>query len=215
MPWSTVAALFPAATIACEPSPCESLRGYRTVPVIDPSGKRTTRRIARRVVNVWLRLASLAPGHLLRITALRIAGARIGRNVALGRGVIALDPWRLSIGSNTIIGTHVRLDARAGLSIGNNCNISDDVAIWTAEHDIQSEDFALVLGSVTIGDRVWLCFRSIVLPGITVGEGAVVASTSVVSRNVAPFSVVGGVPAKQIGERNPNLTYQLGRRPAQ
>lgn len=172
--------------------------------------RRTTRRIARSLIDFYLRVASWAPGHWLRITALRIAGARIGRNVALGRGVIVLDPWRLSIGSNTIIGTQVRLDARAGLAIGNNCNISDDVAIWTAEHDIHSPDFAMALGSVIIGDRVWLCFRSIVLPGITVGEGAVVASASVASRDVPPFSVVGGVPAKRIGERTRNLTYQLG-----
>jgi acetyltransferase-like isoleucine patch superfamily enzyme len=174
--------------------------------------RRTTRRFARRLIDFYLRVASWVPGHWLRISTLRIVGARIGRNVALGRGVIALDPWRLSIGSNTIIGTHVRLDARAGLAIGDNCNISDDVAIWTAEHDIQSPDFVMALGSVSIGDRVWLCFRSIVLPGITVGEGAVVASASVVSRDVPPFSLVGGVPAKGIGERNRNLTYQLGRR---
>lgn len=186
------------------------------VAAIAPSSKtrnRPLRRIARSLIDNYLWFASLLPGHWLRIASLRVAGARVGRNVALGRGVIALDPWRLSIGSNTVIGIHVRLDARAGLVIGDNCNISDDVAIWTAEHDIHSPDFAMALGRVTIGDRVWLCFRSIVLPGTTVGDGAVVASASVVSRDVAPFSLVGGVPAKPIGQRNSNLTYQLGRRP--
>jgi acetyltransferase-like isoleucine patch superfamily enzyme len=105
----------------------------------------------------------------------------------------------------------VCLDARGGLAIGTNCNIADEIAVWTAEHDIQAADFAMTVGRVDIRDRVWLCFRSIVLPGVTVGEGSVVASATVVTKDVPPFSVVGGVPAKLIGNRNKLLTYQLGR----
>jgi maltose O-acetyltransferase len=65
-------------------------------------------------------------------------------------------------------------------------------------------------GSVVIGARVWLCFRSIVLPGATLGEGCVVAPGAVVAKDIPPFAVVAGVPAKVIGSRNKELTYQLG-----
>ncbi len=176
--------------------------------MIGPSG----RRFARQLIDAGLFIGSRLPTHTLRVLALRLSGAKIGRDVALGRGVRVLDPWRLSIGEHTIIGTRVCLDARGGLVIGTNCNLSDDAAIWTAEHDIQSPDFAMIVGSVAIGDRVWLCFRSIVLPGVSIGEGSVVASSSVVSRDVSPFTLVGGVPARKIGERSRKLYYQLGRR---
>jgi putative colanic acid biosynthesis acetyltransferase WcaF len=171
----------------------------------------SARRIIRLLIEVWLWLMSWAPTHAMRVFGLRIAGAKIGRNVAIGRGARALYPWRLSIGANTIIGLRVCLDARGGLTIGSSCNIADDIAVWTAEHDIQSPEFAMTEAPTIIGDRVWICYRSILLPGVNVGEGSVVASGSVVTKGVPPFSVVGGVPAKVIGKRNEHLTYQLGR----
>jgi acetyltransferase-like isoleucine patch superfamily enzyme len=170
-----------------------------------------SRKFARRLIDAWLLFAGRVPTHSLRILALRLSGAKIGRNVALGRGIRVLNPRKLSIGPNTIIGMRVCLDARGGLAIGSNCNVADEIAVWTAEHDIQAADFGMTVGRVEIQDRVWLCFRSIVLPGVTVGEGSVVASATVVTKDVPPFSVVGGVPAKLIGTRNNGLTYQLGR----
>lgn len=111
-----------------------------------------------------------------------------------------------------MIGADVYLDARAGLTIGDNCNISAEVAVWTAEHDVHSPDFTMTTAPVAIGNRVWLCYRSILLPGVTVGEGAVAASAALVTKSVPPCTLVGGVPAKILGQRAANLTYQLGRR---
>jgi acetyltransferase-like isoleucine patch superfamily enzyme len=125
-------------------------------------------------------------------------------------GVEVFSPWRLAVGSHTNIGRHVHLDARGDLKIGDNVNISDEVAVWTAEHDIQAEDFPIIRGPVIVENRVWLCFRSIILPGVRLGEGCVVASGAVVTKDVPPFTVVGGVPAKVIGDRNRCLTYELG-----
>jgi acetyltransferase-like isoleucine patch superfamily enzyme len=81
--------------------------------------------------------------------------------------------------------------------------------IWTLHHDYNSADFAQIGQPVIIEDYVWLCSRSIILPGVTVGKGAVVAAGAVVTRNVQPYTVVGGVPAKFIATRNENLTYNL------
>jgi len=172
---------------------------------------RRGRRNIRALIELWLWLMSWAPSHGLRVFGLRVSGAQIGPNVAIGRGIRVLDPWRLSIGANTILGLRVILDGRGGLTIGSNCNISDEIAIWTAEHDIQSPDFVMTEGAVTIGNRVWICHRSILLPGVTVGEGSVVASGSVVTKDVPVFSVAAGIPAKVIGKRSASLRYKLGR----
>ncbi|WP_461453691.1 acyltransferase [Mucilaginibacter sp.] len=97
-----------------------------------------------------------------------------------------------------------------GLTIGNNVNISTQVVIWTLHHDYNSPDFAQAGSPVIIEDYVWLCSRAIILPGVTIGEGAVVAAGAVVTKNVEPYTVVGGVPAKYIAKRNTNLNYDLG-----
>lgn len=161
-------------------------------------------------IRPWLRIVSYAPLQSLRLLGLTLAGAKTGENIALSPGVEVLSPWRFSIGSNTSIARHVRLDSRGGLTIGDHVNISEEAAIWTAEHDIQSPDFCMTRAPVVIGNYVWVCFRSIILPGVSVGEGAVVASGAVVTKNVPPFSVVAGVPAKVIGSRSKALSYRLG-----
>lgn len=167
----------------------------------------TQRRLVKRA---WMRLVSYAPFQFLRLLGLVVAGAEIGRDVVLKPGVEVLSPRSLKIGSHTNIGRHVQLDSRGGITIGDNVNISDSAAIFTAEHDIQSPSFDTTSAPVVIGARVWLCFRSIVLPGVRLGEGCVVASGAVVTKDVPPFCVVAGIPAKVIGTRAKALTYQLG-----
>lgn len=164
----------------------------------------------RSAIRAWLRVVSYAPSRSLRLLGVVSAGARIGKDVIWMPGVEVFSPWRLVVGSHTNIGRHVHLDARGDLTIGDNVNISDEVAVWTAEHDIQAEDFPMTRGPVIIENHVWLCFRSIVLPGVRLGEGCVVATGAVVTKDVPPFTVVGGVPAKVIGDRNRCLTYELG-----
>jgi acetyltransferase-like isoleucine patch superfamily enzyme len=161
-------------------------------------------------IRPWLRIVSYAPLQSLRLLGLTLAGAKIGGDIVLSPGVEVLSPWRLSIGSHTNIARHVRLDSRGGLTIGDNVNISEEAAIWTAEHDIQSPDFCMTRAPVAIGNYVWVCFRSIILPGVSVGQGSVVASGSVVTKDVPPFSVVAGAPARVIGTRNRALSYRLG-----
>jgi acetyltransferase-like isoleucine patch superfamily enzyme len=167
--------------------------------------------LSRLIISrAWMRLVSYVPLQCLRISGLVRAGATIGEDVVLKPGVEVLAPRNLRIGSHTIVGRDVHLDSRGGLTIGDNVNISDEVAIWTAEHDIQSPTFAYTTSTVVVGNRAWLCFRSIILPGVTLGEGCVVASGAVVTKDVAPFTVVAGVPAKVVGTRNEHLTYVLG-----
>lgn len=106
-----------------------------------------------------------------------------------------------SIGSGTRINRDCCLDIRGPLHIGNNVSISPEVAILTAQHRIDSPDFALVTKPVVIGDNVWIGMRATILPGTTIGRGAVVAAGAVVTGSIPPLTVVAGVPARPIGGR--------------
>lgn len=120
-------------------------------------------------------------------------------------------PWNLHIGKGTIIGDRAILDARSGIYIGDNVNFSTGVWIWTLQHNVQAPDFSSVGEgkTVRICDRAWLSCRTVVLPGVTVEEGAVVAAGAVLTKDCDPFTIWGGVPAKCIGERNKALTYEF------
>lgn len=133
------------------------------------------------------------------------------KRVVIYGGAEIRSPHKLSIGENTIIGNRAILDARSGLAIGRNVNFSTGVWIWTLQHDPQDSMFGLKSGNVVIKDYAWLSCRTVVLPGVTIGEGAVVAAGAVVTKDVPDYSIVGGVPAKVIGERNRDLKYELGQ----
>jgi acetyltransferase-like isoleucine patch superfamily enzyme len=149
------------------------------------------------------------PSHTLRKAGMRLAGTRIGSKTLVYRGLYTLAPWRLTIGRSSVVGDHAILDARGGLVIGDNVNLSANVAIWTGQHDYQSPMFAYETAPVQIGDYAWLSFRTTILPGVRVGEGAVVAAGAVVTKDVPPYAIVAGIPAKVIGTRNRDLRYNL------
>jgi acetyltransferase-like isoleucine patch superfamily enzyme len=117
----------------------------------------------------------------------------------------------VTIGDGSVIGFDAILDGRGGLTIGRNVNLSSEVAIWTAQHDHRSPTFAARCAPVTIGDRAWLSFRTTILPGVTIGDGAVVAAGAVVTTDVPPFAIVGGIPARIIGVRTRELSYEFVR----
>nr|WP_210119173.1 acyltransferase [Treponema parvum] len=137
-----------------------------------------------------------------------------GKNIYLSRNIAFLNPRNISIGNNCVLNSGIILDGRgAALRIGNNVDIAQDVNVWTQEHDTMSCDHRLHSAAVIINANVWIASRAIILPGVTIGEGAVIAAGAVVTKNVEPFSIVAGVPAKKIGMRNDNLNYILNYKP--
>lgn len=170
---------------------------------------RVIKAYVRSVLQLGLALLAYVPSHRLRKAGLRLFRAQIATNALLYHGFWVFAPGSLIIGRNSVIGARAILDAREGLTIGENVNLSTAVAIWTGQHDYQSPEFEYQGAPVRICDRAWLSFRSTILPGVTVGEGAVVAAGAVVTKDVPPYAVVAGIPAKVIGTRNSDLHYNL------
>ncbi len=152
------------------------------------------------------------PSHLYRLFIYKLAGMKIGRGSRIHMYARFYEPKNIVIGEDTIIGDKAFLDGRELLKIGNHVNIASEVMIYNSQHDIDSDDFHAVNGPVTIESFVFIGPRVIILPGVTVGEGAVVGAGAVVTHDVAPFTLVGGVPAKYIRDRNiKDPQYKIGR----
>ena len=151
------------------------------------------------------------PSHFIRNFLYRhVFCVRLMNNAVIYGGAEIRAPEQLVIGAGSVIGDESKLDARNGIEIGDNVNFSTGVWIWSEQHEVNSETFSVSTKTnkkVEIHNRVWLGSRVIVLPGVTIGEGAVVASGAIVTKDLVPFGIYAGIPAKKIGERNHELTY--------
>ena len=136
----------------------------------------------------------------------------IQRKVVIYFGSEIRSHSNLHIGEGSIIGDRAILDARSGIYIGKNVNFSSNVKIWTYQHDHSDPNFSCTdtkVGPVYIGDRAWIGPDVTILHSVTIGEGAVVAAGSVVTKDVPPYAIVAGIPAKTVGQRNKNLVYEF------
>jgi maltose O-acetyltransferase len=124
-----------------------------------------------------------------------------------------LAPQGIEIGAHTIIGRHCVLDGRAPLKIGRNVNVGSRTQFYTGTHDIESPIFDADFLPITVEDYVWIATNVTVLPGVTIGRGAVVGANAVVTRDLEPMKVYGGVPAREIGVRKLDPAYTLNYRP--
>ena len=116
----------------------------------------------------------------------------------------------IELGNNCFFNRNVSLDGRGGkLILGNNVDIAENVNIWTLQHDPHDDYHKLIGGNVIIEDHVWIASRVTILPGVKIGKGAVVACGAVVTKDVPSMAIVGGIPAKIIGERKSKLLYEL------
>lgn len=158
-------------------------------------------------------LAGHVPFHSIRLLLYRsVLGIRIGKHSSVHRLCRFYRPRGVTIGEHCVINREVLLDGRAGVRIGNNVSISEGAFILSLEHNPNSPAFASRGIEVSIGDHVFVGARATVLPGVTLGEGAVVAAGAVVTHDVEPFAIVAGVPARLIGQRRRDLEYTLNYR---
>lgn len=157
-------------------------------------------------------LVSQTPFHAFRLLVYRILGAHIGEHTSIHRGCEFYNITGLRIAGNSVINRNVVLDARRGLTIGRNVSISEFAIIYTLQHDLDDPMFEVTGSAVNIEDYAFIGARAIVLPGVHVGEGAAVAAGAVVTRDVPPYTVVGGVPARPIRQRSRDLRYTFDYR---
>ncbi len=164
----------------------------------------------------FLHFVGKIPSHFIRRFFYRLCGMKIGKASSIHMYLRLYNPKNIEIGEDTIIGEFAVLDGREKLSIGNHVDIASEVMIYNSEHNINSNKFAdvdsVIKEPVEIEDYVFIGPRAIILPGVKIGKGAVIGAGAVVTKDVPAFAIVGGVPAKIIGERkNKNLHYKLGR----
>ncbi len=157
--------------------------------------------------NHWL---SSCPSRRVRRLFLQWYLGSLGKGSGVQMGCKFLNARRIYLGERNVINFGCLLDGRKyEIRLGNDVSIGPEASILTLGHNPQSSDFADRGGEVRIGDRVWIGFRATILPGVTVGEGAVIAAGAVVTRDVEPYTIVAGTPARKIGERNRDLCYHL------
>lgn len=150
------------------------------------------------------------PSRHIRRWFYQMLGAKIGKNSFPGRRVEILLPKGLELGDGVAVGWFTELDARGGICIGNNTNISSHVKLITGSHDINDSMFTADFLPIHIGHHCWIGTGAIILQGVKIGDGAVVAAGAVVSKDVEPWTVVGGIPAKKIRKRPDTVQYKNG-----
>jgi acetyltransferase-like isoleucine patch superfamily enzyme len=183
--------------------------GYK--PIAGKRAKDSLFRFLFAIYRYRLRKTCKMPFIQLRMLILKkVFLLKAERNVVIHVDCIIRAPYRIEIGENSIIGQGVILDGRNGLLIGDNVNISMNAAIWTEQHDVNSCDFSCVKKSGTrIGSRVWISYNSIVLPGANVGDGAVIAANTIITKSVDPFSIMTGTAGSMKAKRNEKINYVL------
>ena len=156
------------------------------------------------------------PSHFIRTLIYRkILRVKVANKCIIYHGVELRSPYLLQIGKGSIIGDNVILDARNEIVIGENVQINSRVSLWTEQHDYNDPYFRCTdkHGKIIIGDRAWIGPNVTILHSVTIGEGAVVGAGAVVTKDVPPFTLVAGVPAKVMGKRTKDLKYEFDGKP--
>jgi putative colanic acid biosynthesis acetyltransferase WcaF len=135
------------------------------------------------------------------IFILRLFGAKIGKNCTVKNTVIIWAPWNLKMENNTLIDSHCYCYNPGLVHLKAESIISFNVSLITATHNIYSYRHELIIKPITIEQFVWIASEAFIGPGVTIGEGAVVAARAVVVKNVEPWTIVGGNPSKFIKKR--------------
>jgi acetyltransferase-like isoleucine patch superfamily enzyme len=148
------------------------------------------------------------PSWSIRLCLLRKLGINIGKGTFISKNTYFMTPKMFRIGKFSDINRECLLDARGGITIGNNVSISHRVNIVTAGHYPNSKTFQGKCMPIIIEDFVWIGVGSTILQGVTIGKGAIVCAGAVVTKDVEPYSIVAGVPARKKKERSHNLDYK-------
>ena len=160
--------------------------------------------MVRRVV--WMLLQPLfrfspRPAFAWRRWLLRRLGAQVGRDVHVYASARVYYPWMLKVGDDSAIGEDALIYNLGPVTIGVRATISHRAHLCAGSHDYSDPALPLLRPPIEVGDDAWICAEAFVGPGITIGKGAVVGARAAVFKDVEPWTVVGGNPAKVIKRR--------------
>ncbi|MCH4552106.1 glycosyltransferase [Aestuariibaculum lutulentum] len=175
----------------------------------------TRKNVAKIKLQIWIVIVSIfnfliryIPFNFFKRKLLKISGISLGSNSYIHNSTF-LSLGKLSVGDFTVINPKCIIDNRGEIKIGSNVSIAHYCKIYTTGHDVNCSYFTGIKKAVVIEDNVVLFSNCIIQPGVTLGKGCVVFPGSVVTKDVPPFTMVGGNPAKLIGQRNKNLNYRI------
>lgn len=137
----------------------------------------------------------------MRSTILRLFGAQVGQSVRIRPSVIVEQPWNLSIGDNSSIGDRAVIYCLGKVTLGSNVSISQHAHVCAGTHDFTKPDLPLLRPPIVIQDHVWIAADAFVGPNITVGEGALLGARGCAFKDLEPWSIYGGNPAKRLRDR--------------
>jgi len=154
-------------------------------------------------------LVNKIPFADIRMDLYRRAGIKVDATSNIMMHAWVLQARDITIGPNCIIGPFTTLDGRGELNIGRNVNVAGKVLTIGGYHLVDSVTAEGITGKIVIEDNAWVAMRATILPGVTIGEGAYVGAAALVNRDVEPYTLVGGVPAKKIRDRSRDIQYTL------
>lgn len=157
--------------------------------------------------NHWF---SNCPSRKIRHTFLKSYLGSMGKGSGVQMGCRFLNGRKVHLGDRNVINFGCLFDGRHfNIQTGRDVSIGPEAGILTLGHNPQCPDFSTLGGEVTIGDYAWIGYRAIILPGVSIGEGAVIAAGAIVTKDVESYTIVGGSPAQKIGVRSKRLRYDL------
>lgn len=191
------------------------ITSYCCKNILKRIGKRQLINIVDGYFRWMIKITSDIPSHHIRDFFYKhIFLVKMKQNSVIYYGSEIRAPWMLTIGKGAVVGDNSILDARrGGIYIGENVNIASNVSFWTGGHDYNDPYFRSMKnnrGPIYVDNYAWIGPNVTVLHSVTIGEGAVIAAGAVVTKNIPPYTVWGGIPAKFLGQRSTDLRYVLG-----
>jgi len=159
---------------------------------------------------MWNDIITHVPIHFVRKAFLRVFNRRIAASSVVLMHTRILNFWALELGERSVINQYCLLDCRRyPIIIENDSDIGPYCKLWTLGHDPDSETHEVIGGKISIGHHAWIASNVTIMPGVSIGRGAVIGASSLASNDIPPGEIWAGVPAKFKRVRNNPLTYQL------